>query len=73
MHIGALLVFGPRADGTGPSLDDLAAKRRFNVTVTNVRGPQQQLYVLGAPLQTVWPPVPLAAEHAIGVAIVSSA
>jgi WS/DGAT/MGAT family acyltransferase len=51
----------------------LFAKRLFNVTVTNVPGPQQQLYVLGAPLQTVWPLVPLAAEHAVGVAIVSYA
>jgi WS/DGAT/MGAT family acyltransferase len=51
----------------------LFAKRLFNVTVTNVPGPQQQLYVLGAPLHTVWPLVPLAAEHAIGVAIVSYA
>ncbi len=51
----------------------LFAKRLFNLTVTNVPGPQQQLYVLGAPLHTVWPLVPLSAEHALGVAIVSYA
>jgi diacylglycerol O-acyltransferase len=51
----------------------LFAKRLFNLTVTNVPGPQQQLYVLGAPLHTVWPLVPLAAEHAVGVAVVSYA
>lgn len=51
----------------------LFAKRLFNLTVTNVPGPQQQLYVLGAPLLTAWPLVPLAAEHALGVAVFSYA
>ena len=49
----------------------LYANRLFNVTVTNVPGPQQTLYALGAPLREVHPLVPLAAEHAVGVAIVS--
>jgi WS/DGAT/MGAT family acyltransferase len=49
----------------------LYATRLFNVTITNVPGPQQTLYALGAPLREVHPLVPLAAEHAVGVAIVS--
>jgi diacylglycerol O-acyltransferase len=49
----------------------LYATRLFNVTVTNVPGPQMTLYVLGAPLREIWPLVPLAAEHAVGVAILS--
>ena len=49
----------------------LYATRLFNVTVTNVPGPQQTLYAFGAALREVWPLVPLASEHAIGVAIVS--
>jgi len=49
----------------------LYATRLFNVTVTNVPGPQQTLYALGAPLREIHPLVPLAAEHAVGVAIVS--
>ena len=49
----------------------LYATRLFNVTVTNVPGPQQTLYALGAPLREVYPLVPLAAEHALGVAVVS--
>jgi diacylglycerol O-acyltransferase / wax synthase len=49
----------------------LYATRLFNVTITNVPGPTQTLYALGAPLREVHPLVPLAADHAVGVAIVS--
>jgi diacylglycerol O-acyltransferase / wax synthase len=49
----------------------LYATRLFNVTVTNVPGPQITLYALGAPLREILPLVPLAAEHAVGVAILS--
>lgn len=49
----------------------LYASRLFNITVTNVPGPQLPLYCLGARLRSVLPLVPLAAEHALGVAIVS--
>jgi len=49
----------------------LYATRLFNVTITNVPGPQQTLYAHGAPLREIHPLVPLAAEHALGVAIVS--
>jgi WS/DGAT/MGAT family acyltransferase len=49
----------------------LYATRLFNVTVTNVPGPQVTLYADGAPLREIIPLVPLAAEHAVGVAIVS--
>ena len=49
----------------------LYATRLFNVTITNVPGPQQTLYAFGAAMREVHPLVPLAAEHAVGVAIVS--
>jgi WS/DGAT/MGAT family acyltransferase len=49
----------------------LYATRLFNVTVTNVPGPQVPLYALGARLREVLPLVPLAADHALGVAIFS--
>jgi diacylglycerol O-acyltransferase / wax synthase len=49
----------------------LYATRLFNVTVTNVPGPQTSLYALGARLREILPLVPLAAEHAVGVAIFS--
>jgi len=45
--------------------------RLFNVTITNVPGSPRPLYALGAPLREVYPVVPLAAEHAVGVAIFS--
>jgi WS/DGAT/MGAT family acyltransferase len=49
----------------------LYATRLFNVTITNVPGPRDPLYALGAPLREVYPLVPLAAEHSIGIAIFS--
>ena len=49
----------------------LYATRLFNLTITNVPGPQQTLYAFGAPLREIHPLVPLAAGHAIGVAAAS--
>jgi WS/DGAT/MGAT family acyltransferase len=49
----------------------LYATRLFNVTVTNVPGPQQTLYAFGTALREVYPLVPLAAEHTVGVAAAS--
>jgi hypothetical protein len=49
----------------------LFASRLFNITVTNVPGPQLPLYALGSKLAEVAGLVPLAAEHAVGVAILS--
>lgn len=45
--------------------------RLFNITITNVPGPQMTLYALGAPLRRVLPLVPIFAGHAVGVAAVS--
>ena len=49
----------------------LFATRLFNVTVTNVPGPQVTLYAFGSPMRRVLGLVPLAAEHGVGVAILS--
>ena len=49
----------------------LFASRLFNVTITNVPGPQQPLYACGSRMTEVFPLVPLAADHAVGVAVVS--
>ena len=49
----------------------LFAPRLFNLTVTNVPGPQMPLYGLGARMRRILPLVPLFAGHAIGIAIVS--
>jgi hypothetical protein len=49
----------------------LFATRLFNITITNVPGPQFPLYAFGSRMRTAWPLVPLAAEHALGVAVFS--
>ncbi len=45
--------------------------RLFNLTITNVPGPQMTLYAFGARLRHVIPLVPIFAGHALGVAAVS--
>jgi WS/DGAT/MGAT family acyltransferase len=45
--------------------------RLFNVTVTNVPGPQQAMYACGSRMTEVFPLVPLAADHSVGIAVVS--
>jgi WS/DGAT/MGAT family acyltransferase len=49
----------------------LFATRLFNITITNVPGPQVTLYGLGSKLTDIWPLVPLAADHAVGLAVLS--
>ena len=49
----------------------LFASRLFNTTITNVPGPQLPLYAFGARMCEVYPLVPLAAEHATVVAVIS--
>jgi diacylglycerol O-acyltransferase / wax synthase len=45
--------------------------RLFNITITNVPGPQMTLYAMGAPMRRVVPLVPIFSGHAVGVAVVS--
>jgi diacylglycerol O-acyltransferase len=59
-----------------PTVLDQAARlqslqRFFNVTVTNVPGPQFPLYVLGRRLEAFYPKVPLVTNTALGIAIMS--
>jgi diacylglycerol O-acyltransferase len=49
----------------------LFAPRLFNLTITNVPGPQIPLYSLGCRMRRIIPLVPLFADHAVGMAIVS--
>jgi len=51
----------------------MSAKRLFNVTITNIPGSPRRAYAFGAPMVDVVPIVPLAAEHALGIAVVSYA
>lgn len=45
--------------------------RLFNLTITNVPGPQATLYAMGAQMGRVIPLVPIFSGHAVGVAVVS--
>jgi diacylglycerol O-acyltransferase len=51
----------------------LGGRRLFNLTVTNVPGPPLAMTALGAPLKSIWPLVPLAPDHAVGIAVLSYA
>jgi WS/DGAT/MGAT family acyltransferase len=48
-----------------------ARQRMFNLVVTNVPGPQMPLYMLSRQLEAMYPMVPLAANQALGIAIMS--
>src|SRR5215218_1011804 len=48
-----------------------AVQRLFNLTVTNVPGPQFALYLLGRPLARLYPLVPIVENAVLGIAIVS--
>jgi len=48
-----------------------AVTRMFNLVVTNVPGPQFPLYLLGKRMAHCYPQVPLAAQQALGVALLS--
>ena len=48
-----------------------AVTRMFNLVVTNVPGPQFPLYLLGKKMVRCFPQVPLAAQQALGIALLS--
>lgn len=48
-----------------------AVTRMFNLVVTNVPGPQFPLYLLGRRMLRCYPQVPLAAQQAVGIALLS--
>ena len=63
---------GACSAGSPRSLRTRAVRDRlFNITVTNIPGPQEPLYAFGSRLLSVWPIVPLAASHAVGLAVFS--
>jgi hypothetical protein len=48
-----------------------ARQRFFNLVVTNVPGPQVDLFLLGHRMLGLYPVVPLAQKQALGIAIMS--
>ena len=64
------------ADVAAPTVLDQAARlqsrqRFFNLTVTNVPGPQVPLFMMGRKLEAFYPKVPLVLNTALGIAIMS--
>ena len=64
------------ADAAAPTVLSQAARlqsrqRFFNLTVTNVPGPQIPLYMMGRKLEAFYPKVPLVLNTALGIAIMS--
>jgi diacylglycerol O-acyltransferase / wax synthase len=45
----------------------VASPRTFNLVVSNIPGPTQPLYILGCPLRSTYPIVPLSDQHAVSV------
>jgi hypothetical protein len=45
--------------------------RPFNLVVTNIPGPQTKAFLLGSPLERVYPLVPLFRNQALGIALFS--
>ena len=64
---------GPPLAGALLARSLFGGTRMFNLTITNVPGPQERLYAFGAPLVEILPLVPLFAGHTIGIAVVSYA
>jgi WS/DGAT/MGAT family acyltransferase len=65
------------SSGTPMTLLSLASRvmgpriRPFNMTITNIPGPQFPMYLLESPMLANYPMVPLWAQHGIGVALFS--
>jgi diacylglycerol O-acyltransferase / wax synthase len=47
----------------------MASQRTFNLTVSNIPGPAEPLYMLGCELEEVYPVVPLADDHAVSIGL----
>ena len=45
----------------------IARPRMFNLVVSNIPGPTEQLYMLGCPLRATYPVVPLTDRHALSI------
>jgi WS/DGAT/MGAT family acyltransferase len=46
-----------------------ASPRTYNVTISNIPGPRDPLYMLGARLEEAYPVVPLSEDHALSVGV----
>ena len=69
--IAKLTDIGPPLFGILVARSMFGNDRIFNLTITNVPGPQKELKALGATLVRALPFVPLFAQHTVGIAIAS--
>jgi WS/DGAT/MGAT family acyltransferase len=75
-HASAAETVSRLADLTPPAVMAQASRlqvrrRLFNLVVTNVPGPREELFLLGRPLRGLYPVVPLAQGQALGIAVMS--
>jgi WS/DGAT/MGAT family acyltransferase len=49
----------------------VASPRTFNLVVSNIPGPREPLYMLGCPMRSTYPIVPLSDGHAVSVGMTS--
>ena len=47
----------------------VASPRAFNLTVSNIPGPREPLYMRGCPLAEAYPVVPIADRHALSIGV----
>lgn len=70
--IAAIAGFAPSTlHSLGARLGSAMSRRAFNLVITNVPGPQQQLYVADAPMIATYPVIPLAKGQALTVGLTS--
>lgn len=63
----------PTLHSLGARVASGLSRRMFDLVVTNVPGPQQRLYVDGAPMLATYPVIPLAAGQALTIGLTSYA
>lgn len=49
----------------------VASPNTFNLVISNVRGPQVNLWMAGCPLREAYPIVPLAEQHALAIGVMT--
>jgi WS/DGAT/MGAT family acyltransferase len=49
----------------------IASPRTFNLTVSNIPGPRQPMYMCGCELEAAYPVVPIADKHAVSIGMTS--
>jgi diacylglycerol O-acyltransferase len=51
----------------------IASPKTFNLTVSNIPGPRQRMYMLGCEMEAAYPVVPIADKHAVSIGMTTVA